>query len=424
MNQSKPFQLLIKPVGPRCNLSCHYCFYSGDLEPDPSLPAIMPDDVLESMISRYLSLRLPQSVLCWQGGEPTLTGLDFFRRVIELEKRYGRPGQVVSNALQTNGQLIDEQWARLLGEYRFLVGLSIDGPADVHDAQRVDKRGRGSLEQAINAARLMDRFGVEYNILTVVHRGNEDRGAEIFNWQLSQGWKHLQYIPCVEQDAQGQTADYSVTPEGYGRFMADVWRAYRKTGRRDIGLRTFDSWLSQMLLGQATMCTLSASCGDYLLVKPDGGLYPCDFYFDPQWHLGNVLDDDLAEVMWKRRAERFGGLKGDMPEGCAACRWLKMCHGGCPKDRDSDGRSYLCNGYKHVLEETGDDLETLVSQLRAERAAEQRRLRDEQSARMRQMNAAAAAAGKSAGSRPPMAGRNDVCPCGSGRKFKHCCGRG
>ena len=404
MNSAKPFQLLIKPVGPRCNLACRYCFYSGNIESDSTLPAVMSDEVLEAMISKYLGLRLPQSVFCWQGGEPTLAGLDFFRRVIELQKRHGRPGQVVANALQTNGQLIDEQWAALLGEYRFLVGLSIDGPEDIHDTQRVDRRGRGSLEQAIRAARLMDRAGVEYNILTVVHRGNEDQGANVFKWQLAQGWKHLQYIPCVEMGADGQVDQHSVSAEGYGRFMTKVWQAYRASGRRDVGLRTFDSWLSQKVLGRATMCTLSPTCGDYLMVKPDGGLYPCDFYFDPQWRLGSVVEDDLAEVMWVRRAERFGKLKGDLPQGCADCRWLDLCNGGCPKDRHgAEGRSLLCAGYQHVLEATGADLDMVAEQVRAERAAHERQMRAE---RQRGGNV----------------GRNDKCPCGSGRKFKHCCG--
>lgn len=397
----KQFQLLIKPVGPRCNLACRYCFYSGPIESDRSLPAVMSDAVLETMLRKYLSLRLPQSVLCWQGGEPTLAGLDFFRRAIELQQRHGRPGQLVSNALQTNGQLIDDEWAEFLGRYRFLVGVSIDGPPEIHNAQRLDAAGRGSLQKALDAARLLDKHGVEYNILSVIHRGNQHRAEEIFGWQLEQGWKHLQYIPCVEFDDDGRPLDFSVTPEGYGQFMVDLWRAYRHTGRRDISLRTFDSWLSQKVIGQQTMCTFSPSCGNYLMVKPDGSLYPCDFFFDRKWRLGDVMEDELTDVMWSRRTEVFGRLKGTLPQECRQCEWLAMCNGGCPKDRRGTQMcSYLCAGYKHALAAIGKELDAFAAELRAERqAAGRQRLGG------------------------PQVGRNDKCPCGSGRKFKHCCGR-
>jgi len=415
----EPFQLLIKPVGPRCNLACRYCFYSHGLEPDRSLPGRMPDDVLETMVRKYLALRLPVSVFCWQGGEPTLAGLDFFRRVVELQKRHGGDGQVVSNALQTNGQVIDASWASFLAEYRFLVGLSIDGPSAIHDAERVDARGGGSLANALRAAALFDEHRVEYNILTVVHRGNQERAAEIFRWQLSQGWRHLQYIPCVERGDDGRATDFSVTPDGYGRFLCDLWQAYRESGRRDIGIRTFDHWLSRKVLGQGTLCTLDERCGRYLLVKPDGGLFPCDFFFEPQWRLGNVMSDDLADVHERVRRERFGGLKGACSQECRQCRHLALCYGGCPKDRqtpfaggDEDRRrSYLCEGYRLFLDRHGAELDGLAEAIRRERQA----MAERQARAARQVRAAAAGGGA--------VGRNDPCPCGSGLKYKRCCGK-
>jgi uncharacterized protein len=408
----RPFQLLIKPVGPRCNLACRYCFYSGDAEPDSSLPPVMPGEILETMIRRFLALRMPQSVLCWQGGEPTLAGLDFFRRVIELERTYGAPGQVVGNALQTNGQLIDDPWARLLAEYRFLVGLSIDGPAEIHDAQRVGRTGQGSLDRAIRAARIFEKHGVEFNILTVVHAANQDKARDIFRWQLAQGWRHLQYIPCVETDAGGRPLPGSCTPEGYGRFLCDLWQVYVDSGRRDVGIRTFDSWLSQKVLGRGTMCVLCEQCGDYLLVKPDGSLYPCDFFFDPKWRLGNVVDDDLVDVMETTREQTFGRLKQAFGPECPECPYLPLCNGGCPKDRISHGsgtggRTYLCDGYRMFFERFGADLDRMAADIRTQRAAEEQARRQ---ARRRQLAASGV-------------GRNDPCPCGSGRKFKQCCGK-
>ncbi len=427
---SRQFQLLIKPAGPRCNLACRYCFYSHDLEPDSSLPVVMADDVLETMIRKFLALGMPMSILCWQGGEPTLAGIDFFRRVVELEKQYGSPGQVVSNALQTNGQLIDDEWAELLAEYRFLVGLSIDGPAEVNDAQRVDARGRGSLAGALRAAELFDSHAVEYNILTVIHSGNQDMAREIFQWQLAHGWRHLQYIPCVEADSRGKLMPWTVSPEGYGRFLCDLWQAYLDSGRRDVGIRTFDSWLSQKVVGDNTLCTVSKRCGDYMLVKPDGGLFPCDFFFQDKWRLGNLIDDDLpsragaatagvglAEVFAKVRVEKFGHLKGRWADECAACRWVDLCNGGCPKDRAVcgdpavGGRSYLCEGYKLFFNRHNADLDRLAADIRRRRKAGQ--LRRGQAKRR----------ARAAGAGPTAVGRNDPCPCGSGRKFKRCCGR-
>lgn len=412
---SRPFQLLIKPVGPRCNLACRYCFYSGSAEPDPTLPPVMPDAVLEAMLRKYLELRLPQSIVCWQGGEPTLAGLDFFRRVIELEQAHGVRGQVVSNALQTNGQLIDDEWAELLARFNFLVGLSIDGPPEIHDAQRVNAAGAGSLEKALRAAKLFQKHGVEFNILTVIHAGNQARAREVFAWQLEQGWRHLQYIPCVESDAEGRPLPFSCSAEGYGRFLSDLWQAYRESGRRDVGIRTFDSWITQKVRGANTLCTLCEDCGDYLLIKPDGGIYPCDFFFEPQWKLGNVLDDDLVAAFDDVRPRVFGHLKGSVDDECRSCPHLSLCNGGCPKDRmskadgpgDGTGRSALCEGYRQFFGEHGADLSALATEIQRQCAEHERQRQQALRQRVARMGA----------------GRNDPCPCGSGRKFKKCCGR-
>ncbi len=409
----RPFQLLIKPVGPRCNLACRYCFYSGDADPNPSLPPVMPDEVLDTMLRKYMSLRLPESILCWQGGEPTLAGLPFFQRVVELEMQYGRGGQAVSNALQTNGQLIDEAWAEFLAEYRFLVGVSIDGPREIHDAQRIYADGRGSHERAMRATHLLQRAGVEFNILTVVHRGNQDKAREIFQWELDQGWQHLQYIPCTELDSDGNPLPFSCTPEGYGQFLCDLWQAYRETGRRDIGIRTFDSWLSRKVLGHNTLCTFSERCGEYLLVKPDGGLYPCDFFYNDQWRLGNLMTGDLVKAYAEVRENGCGLLKGRRDTQCEECPYLDYCHGGCPKDRfampphDGTGRTPFCESYRMFFDRFEADLNVVADELQREREAHERQRREH-------YRRIALASG---------IGRNAPCPCGSGKKFKNCCGR-
>ncbi|MFO7897917.1 MAG: anaerobic sulfatase maturase [Planctomycetota bacterium] len=362
----RTFQLLIKPVGDRCNLRCKYCFYcgtedlfEGELDAGRRAAPTMPDDVLEPMVREFLAYRMPQSIFCWQGGEPTLAGLEFFRRVVELQMKHGARGQVVGNAFQTNGVRIDRDWARFLAEYHFLVGLSVDGPREVHEAMR----GR-SFDAVMRAAQLFRQFGVEFNILTVVSQANVRRGAEVYRWFIDRGYDNLQFIPCREVREDGTLTPESITGEQFGAFLVAVFDEWWKDGVSRISERNIDSALAYHLQGEPTMCTYQARCSDYLLIERGGEVFPCDFFGRPEWLLGYLGDRPMHELVEDVRDERFGKLKGGAAAECRDCEWWPMCHGGCPRDRRADGKSHYCEGYRMFFAATATRLKQLAATLR------------------------------------------------------------
>ncbi len=364
-----PFQLLIKPVGDRCNLRCKYCFYCGteklfDFGLDAARrPAdVMPDDILEKMVAEFMSYRMPQSIFCWQGGEPTLAGLDFFRRVVELQMAHGSRGQVVGNAFQTNGVVIDRDWAKFLGEYKFLVGLSLDGPREVHEQMR----GK-SFDAAVRAAQLFGQFGVEFNILTVVSQASIGRGAEIYRWFVDRGHRHLQFIPCREVLDDGSLSPQSISGEEFGDFLISVFDEWWRGDVHKVSERTIDSAVGYHVNGRPTMCTYQGRCSDYLLIERGGEVFPCDFYGRPEWLLGYLGERPMAEFFEQVRTERFGGLKGEAPEECRACDFWAMCHGGCPRDRDATGCSCHCAGLKKFFAATETRLKQLAATVKGRR---------------------------------------------------------
>lgn len=402
----KPFSLLIKPVGSRCNLDCRYCFYLGTDEAlGGDRPAVMPQEILEAMVQDFLGYGFPTSVFTWQGGEPTLAGLDFYRRAVEAQQRFGRGGQSVANALQTNGLLLDDEWAQFLARYRFLVGLSLDGPAEVHDRHRRDRRGKGTFERVMQTAGRLRDHGVEFNILSLVSADSCGRGGEIYRWLTGQGFDFLQFIPCVEYEREsGVPTAESVSPVGWGRFLCEVFDAWIGQGdTRRVSIRLFDALVAR-LAGDTriSLCDMGARCDHYLVVEKDGEVYPCDFFVSRRHSLGNLTATPLAELLLSDREDSFARLKAAWPAQCSRCRHLDLCRGGCPKDRLAGGggsfgrRSHLCEGILLFLDHARGALEELARKVRAE-----------------QQPAASAAI--------IPAGRNDPCPCGSGRKYKHCC---
>ena len=361
-----PFQLLIKPVGDRCNLRCTYCFYCGTeeqfegrLDPARRAAGTMSDGVLEHMVREFLACRLPQSIFCWQGGEPTLAGLDFFRRVVELQMKHGARGQVVGNAFQTNGVLIDRDWAKLLAEYKFLVGLSIDGPREIHETMR----GK-SFDAAMRAAQLLKQFGVEFNILCVVSRANVGRAAEVYRWFVERGFNNLQFIPCREMLDDHSLTPESITAQEFGEFLISVFDQWWDGGVGVVSERNIDSALGYYLTGAPTMCTYQARCSDYLLIERGGEVFPCDFFGRPEWLLGYLGDRPLVEYIEEAREEKFGLLKSEAAIECRDCEYWAMCHGGCPRDRRDDGKSHYCEGYKAFFAATATRLKQLAASLR------------------------------------------------------------
>jgi uncharacterized protein len=357
------FQLLIKPTGSRCNLRCRYCFYQGNDRyfPSPSegRGKVMSLETLEAMVRELLSYRMPQTIFAWQGGEPTLAGLDFFRAAVAAQQRHGADGQVVGNALQTNGLLLDDAWCEFLAQYRFLVGLSLDGPRAIHEANR----GR-SFDPVMRAAATMRRHDVQFNILTVVSQANVRRGAEVYRWLVDQGFDELQFIPCLAPGPHGTPEPLTATAGEVGDFLAaafDEWVS-RDVGR--VSERLFTCLLAYFLHGQPNLCTFQAKCGEYVAVERAGEVFPCDFYIQPEWQLGQLGQRPLADLYTGERERAFGQLKGRVDDECRACAFYPMCHGGCPRDRDSSGRNVFCAGYRRFFAHAAPRLEGLARELR------------------------------------------------------------
>jgi len=362
MRDRKPFQLLVKPVSADCNLRCDYCFYlrAADLYPQ-TRRHVMSDDVLDAMIGGLMRLRFPQSVFSWQGGEPTLAGIDFFRRVVALEQKHGVSGQEVANSFQTNGLLIDPEWCRLFHEYRFLVGLSLDGPRETHDAVRRTVGGHGSWERTIEAARLMQQHGVEYNILSVIHAGNVGMGADLVRWFVKEGFFFLQFIPCLEPDL-----NHSVPAAAYGDFLCDTFDYWIKEGFGRVSIRDFDALVAMEAGEPAQLCTYGRKCNNYVVVEHNGDVYPCDFFVYEEWKLGNVLEVPIESFLDTGKFEQFAKQKAAVP-ACRGCEWRTMCYGGCQKDRRCAGSYELptpfCTAYKKFLKHASPKLKSLVKRV-------------------------------------------------------------
>lgn len=367
----KPLNLLlVKPAGPDCNLDCAYCFYLDRSGRFPGAhPHRMSDAVLEEMIRQAFSGRERQVAFVWQGGEPTLMGLPFFQRVVDLQRKHGN-GKAVSNSLQTNGLLLDDAWAAFLKEYQFLVGLSIDGPQHVHDHYRIAKGGQGSWAGAVKAARLLLRHGVEVNALAVVTDHTARYPNEIYAFLKDLGLPFMQFIPCVETDPAdpSHAATYSVSPEAYGRFLIrlfDLWQADFVDGEPSTSIRYFDSVFHTYVGLDAPDCTLMKQCGVYAVVEHNGDVYACDFFVEPEWKLGNVMTHQLAGMLNSPRQDAFGALKADVPAVCTTCPWLRSCRGGCTKDRIRDPRdqgvSHFCESYKMFFAHADTRLRAMAS---------------------------------------------------------------
>jgi uncharacterized protein len=350
--------LLVKPVSAVCNLDCAYCFYL-DREADPyrSLPERrMSLETLERLVDTFLFYSYPNSVLAFQGGEPTLAGLKFFEKLIEFEKQYGRDGQSVSNSIQTNGILIDDDWCGLFREYRWLVGVSLDGPQEMHDAYRRNKAGQGTWRQVMRGIEILGKNQVEFNVLCVLSQANVGRPKELYRFFRGLGVDYIQYIPLAEFDGDGNPLPPSITAEQYGRFLVETFELWWPE-RRKARIRCFDN-LAEALAGRSPGdCSLLETCDSYCVVECNGDVYPCDFFVEREWKLGNVMVDSWAEIA--RRERRFGcaAKKTLAAPECLACEYQPVCRGGCLKYRHGPRRrfedlDYFCAAYKTVCART------------------------------------------------------------------------
>ena len=342
--------LLIKPAGPSCNLSCEYCFYLEKKELFGNKPAYRMDDtILEILIKQALSQSKGNLSLAWQGGEPTMLGLDFFQKAINYQIRYGE-GKEVSNALQTNGLLLNEKWADFLNKYHFLVGLSLDGPQHIHDKYRKTLNDGPSWEIVDSRARMLLNKGVLVNTLSCVTSYSYQFAEEIYEYHKNLGMEFMQFIPIVEPDRNDpdRAADFSVTAEQYGEFLVkiwDLWRADFVDGQPTTSVRQFESVFFTYVGLDAPECTLMEQCGPYVVVEHNGNVYSCDFFVEPRWKLGNIKYDLLTDMLNSKRQQNFGMIKSRLSEECRKCPWLQHCFGGCPKDRIKDPEDEELNAF-------------------------------------------------------------------------------
>lgn len=412
---------MAKPTGARCNLRCAYCFFLKKERLYPGSEFRMADEVMEAYVRQTLEAhQVPDVTFAWQGGEPTLMGLDFFRRAVAAERKYARPGQRIENTLQTNGVLLDEEWCRFLHENRFLVGLSLDGPRELHDAYRRDKAGNSVFDKVVRAVRLMQQQGVEFNILCTVHAVNGACPLEVYRFFRDEiRARYLQFIPIVERDNETghqegtRVTERSVRPESYGRFLNAIFDEWV---RRDVGtmfVQFFDGVLAAYVRGYSSLCVLRPTCGEGVALEHNGDVYSCDHFVEPKHFLGNLLQTGLAELVASEKQRQFGRAKSStLPRYCRECRFLFACHGECPKNRvlttpDGElGLNWLCAGLKAFFQHTQGPMRVMADLLRQGHYADE---------------IMAVARSK--------VGRNTPCPCGAldggGRpvKFKNCHGK-
>ena len=373
---SSPFHVIAKPTGAICNIKCEYCFY---LEKEKLYPHQrrsdfrMAPEVLERYVQQYIEAQ-PDGVevnFSWQGGEPTLLGLDFFRAVVELQRRHARPGQPITNALQTNGMLLDDEWCTFLRDAGFLVGISIDGAQARHDRYRLDLAGRGTFTRVMAGLEALRRNGVEWNALTVVQSDNGEHGAEVYRFLRSIGARFIQLIPIVEPQADGGVSSRTVRPEQWGRFLNAVWDAWIEADIGEVFVQHFDMMLGLALGHPASSCVHSRTCGRAMAVEHNGDLYSCDHFVTPAHKLGNLAHARLAVLADGPQQAAFGRDKHEkLPEYCKRCEFLAYCWGGCPAHRTArtpEGEphlNHLCEGYKLFYAHTQPALRAMATALR------------------------------------------------------------
>ena len=311
----------------------------------------MSDSTLETLIRD--AMRMGVSTFSWQGGEPTMMGLDFYKRVVELEMKHGLPGMSVANALQTNGVLLDAKWARFLAEYRFLIGLSVDGPKRLHDLYRKDIQGKGTFDSVMRAAKVLNEYGVEYNVLTLLNDRNVKEPDAVYDFLLANEVSFMQFVPCVEPGGKGEAASFSIAPDVYGEFLVRVFDRWVEDFPR-VSIRDFDDLLMRELGERPGTCTVSDRCGSYVVVEHNGDVFACDFFVTSRWRLGNMMQTPLEEIVSSAKLEEFAQAKAVVGSSCGRCPFLKQCYGGCQKHRTVLGGkptdpSYFCKAYKRLF---------------------------------------------------------------------------
>jgi uncharacterized protein len=427
-NAPPAFHLLAKPTGSICNLDCAYCFFLDKQVFYPDSQFRMSEELLETYVQQLIdSHQTDQVTIAWQGGEPTLMGLDFFRTAVKLAEKYRRPGMTLEHTLQTNGTLLDDAWCSFLKENNFLIGISIDGPRHLHDTYRVDKGGGPTFDRVMRGLRLLQKHGVEYNILTAVNRVNADHPLEVYRFLRDEaGADWIQFIPVVERiNSDGRTlyqegetvSDRSVLPGQFGHFLSIIFDEWVRNDVGSIFVQTFEASLRNWLnMPSSGMCVFNETCGLGVALEHNGDLYACDHFVEPDYLLGNIQQKHLIEMVASPQQQKFGvDKRSELPQYCLDCDVRFACHGECPKNRftttpdGEPGLNYLCEGMKHFFHHIDYPMKIMAGLIRrGYPAAQVMEILTQEQANW--------------DARFARTGRNDLCPCGSGRKFKHCHG--
>ena len=421
----RAFHVMTKPIGPICNLDCEYCFYLDKEKLYPETRSFrMDDSVLENYVKQYIEAQEVNEVtFAWQGGEPTLMGVDFFRKAIRYQQKYRRPGMQIQNSFQTNATLLDDEWGEFFKRNKFLIGVSIDGPPEIHDKYRYDKRGRPSSEQVIRGLRILQQHKVDYNILCVVNKHNAEHPKEVYNYFKELGAEFMQFIPAVEHFGGKNVSPRSVTARQYGKFLCAIFDEWVVKDIGRIFVQIFDVALEAWLGYNPSLCVFNETCGDALAIEHNGDLYSCDHFVTPDYHVGNIAENTIQEMVDSTFQRKFGTDKRDtLPKYCRSCEVKFVCNGGCPKNRfiktptGEDGLNYLCAGYKQFFNHIDEPMQLMAAALQAGRPANSimpiLRQRRQEKAHVHTPIVAQTS---------QKIGRNSPCPCGSGRKYKQCC---
>ena len=461
-NRPRAFHVMTKPIGPICNIDCKYCFYleKEDLYPD-TRKWRMGDDVLEAYVRQYIEEQdVPEVSFAWQGGEPTLLGVDFFRHVVDLQRRYAN-GKRIHNAFQTNATLLDDEWGEFLATEKFLVGVSIDGPRELHDKYRVDKKGQPTFDEVVRGIGFLNKHGAEFNTLTVVNRANSQRPLEVYRFLKEIGSGFIQFIPIVERlpgadahhgvgltiggkpipsgphvlatppdpgdpnDPRLPVTGWSVEARQYGEFLCAIFDEWV---RHDVGrvfVQLFDVALGQWMGAGSSLCLFAETCGVALAMEHNGDVYSCDHYVYPKYKLGNLMNASLGQLVFSDQQRRFGTDKRDtLPRYCRECDVRFACNGECPKHRfmttpeGEPGLNYLCPAYKRFFHHVDPHMRVMAQLVHGRQPAAliMQMLANEERAKAQAANRSSTSTGDRT------VGRNDPCPCGSGKKYKKCHG--
>lgn len=426
------FQVMLKPIGPVCNLDCTYCYYLEKKNMYPGHDQYMLDEeLLEIFIRDYINAQdVPVVSFVWQGGEPTMLGVDYFRRALALQKKYAGKKKI-ENSFQTNGTLLTDEFCAFFKENDFLIGLSIDGPQELHDYYRVNKQGKPTWEKVMEGVALLKKHKVEFNTLSVVNRKTGDHPLEVYQFLKDIGSTFIQFIPIVERitdhpkedqqklvhhtfDRKARVTEWSVRPLQFGKFMSTIFDEWV---RKDVGrfyVQLFDVTLANWYGASPGLCVFSETCGTAAVMEHNGDVYCCDHFVYQDYFLGNIRDKTIGQLMSLPRQSMFGqDKKAALPPYCQRCEVRFACHGECPKHRfehtpqGDPGLSYLCEGYKHFFHHVKPYMDFMVKELKAKRAP---------------ANVMQWIQNRERAKEPPKVsiGRNEPCPCGSGKKYKHC----